>query len=158
MNKIFKVIWSKSKQCYVVVSEIAKNKTGKKKIVVAGIFAALAMVSSVQDVSAVTGSGRTNNFSNSGSGASFQEGEGLAIGTNATVAMVILIPLQLVFPLKLGDHLLLQLVVVRLRREKLDKLLLVGAQLMALVLLQSVVQQILLVFVILVRLVLQPLH
>ena len=44
MNKIFKVIWSKSKQCYVVVSEIAKNKTGKKKIVVAGIFAALAMV------------------------------------------------------------------------------------------------------------------
>ena len=76
MNKIFKVIWSKSKQCYVVVSEIAKNKTGKKKIVVAGIFAALAMVSSVQDVSAVTGSGRTNNFSNSRSGASFQEGEG----------------------------------------------------------------------------------
>ena len=44
MNKIFKVIWSKSKQCYIVVSEIAKNKTGKKKIVVAGIFAALAMV------------------------------------------------------------------------------------------------------------------
>ena len=86
MNKIFKVIWSKSKQCYIVVSEIAKNKTGKKKIVVAGIFAALAMFSSVQDVNAVTGSGRTNNFSNSGSGTSFQEGEGLAIGTNATVA------------------------------------------------------------------------
>ena len=45
MNKIFKVIWSKSKQCYVVVSEIAKNKTGKKKIVVASILAALAMQS-----------------------------------------------------------------------------------------------------------------
>ena len=43
MNKIFKVIWSKSKQCYVVVSEMAKNKTGKKKIVVASILAALAM-------------------------------------------------------------------------------------------------------------------
>ena len=86
MNKIFKVIWSKSKQCYIVVSEIAKNKTGKKKIVVAGIFAALAMVSSVQDVSAVTGSGGTNNFSNAGSGVSFKQGEGLAIGTNATVA------------------------------------------------------------------------
>ena len=43
MNKIFKVIWSKSKQCYVVVSEIAKNTTGKKKIVVASIFAALAI-------------------------------------------------------------------------------------------------------------------
>ena len=44
MNKIFKVIWSKSKQCYIVVSEIAKNKTGKKKIIVASILAALAMV------------------------------------------------------------------------------------------------------------------
>lgn len=41
MNKIFKVIWSKSKQCYVVVSEMAKNTTGKKKIVVAGILATL---------------------------------------------------------------------------------------------------------------------
>ena len=45
MNKIFKIIWSKSKQCYIVVSEIAKNKTGKKKIVVASILAALAMQS-----------------------------------------------------------------------------------------------------------------
>ena len=43
MNKIFKVIWSKSKQCYVVVSEMAKNTTGKKKIVVAGILASLAV-------------------------------------------------------------------------------------------------------------------
>ena len=41
MNKIFKVIWSKSKQCYVVVSELAKNTTGKKKIVVASILAAM---------------------------------------------------------------------------------------------------------------------
>lgn len=52
MNKIFKVIWSKSKQCYVVVSEMAKNKTGKKKIVVASILAVLAMQVSVVDVSA----------------------------------------------------------------------------------------------------------
>ena len=53
MNKIFKVIWSKSKQCYVVVSEMAKNKTGKKKIVVASILAALAMQAGVvTDVSA----------------------------------------------------------------------------------------------------------
>ncbi|WP_302208407.1 ESPR-type extended signal peptide-containing protein [uncultured Veillonella sp.] len=52
MNKIFKVIWSKSKQCYVVVSEMAKNKTGKKKIIVASILAALAMQVSVVDVSA----------------------------------------------------------------------------------------------------------
>ena len=53
MNKIFKVIWSKSKQCYVVISEMAKNKTGKKKIVVASILAALAMQAGVvADVSA----------------------------------------------------------------------------------------------------------
>ena len=53
MNKIFKVIWSKSKQCYVVVSEMAKNKTGKKKIVVASILAALAMqTAGVTDVAA----------------------------------------------------------------------------------------------------------
>ena len=43
MNKVFKVIWNKSKNGYVVVSEFAKNNSGKKKIVAAGIFAALAM-------------------------------------------------------------------------------------------------------------------
>ena len=52
MNKIFKVIWSKSKQCYVVVSEMAKNKTGKKKIVVASILAALVMQAGVVTVDA----------------------------------------------------------------------------------------------------------
>ena len=60
MNKIFKVVWSKSKQCYVVVSEIAKNTTGKKKIIVASIFAALAMQTvSITNVQAIneTGSG-----------------------------------------------------------------------------------------------------
>ena len=54
MNKIFKVIWSKSKQCYIVVSEMAKNHSGKKKIVVASILAAMAVGSGalVTDVSA----------------------------------------------------------------------------------------------------------
>ena len=47
MNKIFKVIWSKSKQCYVVVSELAKNTTGKKKIIVASILVALSMQSTI---------------------------------------------------------------------------------------------------------------
>ena len=95
MNKIFKVIWSKSKQCYVVVSEMAKNKTGKKKIVVAGILAALAMqTAGVTDVEAApipgdlasasfangtVGSGKTNglaigNASNSGSNQSIAIG------------------------------------------------------------------------------------
>jgi len=58
MNKIFKVVWSKSKQCYVVVSEIAKNTTGKKKIIVASVFAALAMQTvSITNVQAINESG-----------------------------------------------------------------------------------------------------
>ena len=43
MNKIFKVVWSKSKQCYVVVSEMAKNNSGKKRVL-ASVLAALAVV------------------------------------------------------------------------------------------------------------------
>ena len=58
MNKIFKVIWSKSKQCYVVVSEIAKNTTGKKKIVVASILATIAMQTvSITNVQAINDTG-----------------------------------------------------------------------------------------------------
>ena len=48
MNKIFKVVWSASKQCYVVVSELATNTSGKKKIMVATVLAALAMGGSLQ--------------------------------------------------------------------------------------------------------------
>ena len=48
MNKIFKVVWSASKQCYVVASELATNTSGKKKIMVAIVLAALAMGGSLQ--------------------------------------------------------------------------------------------------------------
>lgn len=48
MNKIFKVVWSASKQCYVVASELATNTSGKKKIMMATVLAALAMGSSLQ--------------------------------------------------------------------------------------------------------------
>ena len=48
------MIWSKSKQCYVVVSEMAKNTTGKKKIVVASILAGLAMSTMGTHVMAVS--------------------------------------------------------------------------------------------------------
>ena len=48
MNKIFKVVWSASKQCYVVASELATNTSGKKKIMVATVLAALAMGGSLQ--------------------------------------------------------------------------------------------------------------
>ena len=43
MNKIFKVVWSKTKECYVVVSEVAKNNGGKKKVL-ASVLAGLTMI------------------------------------------------------------------------------------------------------------------
>ena len=43
MNKIFKVVWSKTKECYVVVSEVAKNNGGKKKVL-ASVLATLAIM------------------------------------------------------------------------------------------------------------------
>ena len=46
MNKIFKVVWSKTKECYVVVSEVAKNNGGKKKVL-ASVFAALVATGSM---------------------------------------------------------------------------------------------------------------
>ena len=50
MNKIFKVVWSKTKECYVVVSEVAKNNSGKKKVL-ASVLAALAVVGAGAGVS-----------------------------------------------------------------------------------------------------------
>ena len=73
MNKIFKVIWSKSKQCYIVVSEMAKNHSGKKKIVVASILAAMAVGTTVFVEAARV---------SLGGGAAETEGS-IAIGTNS---------------------------------------------------------------------------
>ena len=60
MNKIFKVVWSKTKECYVVVSEVAKNNSGKKKAL-ATVFAALvaagAMTPNQVDAAASYGAG-----------------------------------------------------------------------------------------------------
>ena len=82
MNKIFKVIWSKSKQCYIVVSEIAKNKTGKKKIVVASILAILAMAGTVNSVEAAIPEGTTSDPLGIAMGALSKSGsnQSLAIG------------------------------------------------------------------------------
>lgn len=44
MNKVYRVIWSRTKNCYVIVSEIArKNQRGSSKG--RGVIAALAMTS-----------------------------------------------------------------------------------------------------------------
>ena len=85
MNKIFKVVWNKSKNCYVVVSEFAKNNSGKKKIVVAGIFAALAMTNA--NVALATNdvpSGSNATAVAFGSGASVTGLNAVGLGKDAT--------------------------------------------------------------------------
>ena len=89
MNKIFKVVWNKSKNCYVVVSEFAKNNSGKKKIVVAGIFAALAMTNAnvalaVNEVPTSTG-GASVAF---GDSATVTGANAVGLGSNASVTGV----------------------------------------------------------------------
>ena len=85
MNKIFKVIWSKSKQCYVVVSEMAKNTTGKKKIIVASILAGLAMSTMGPNVMAVSSIPFTDKPSSALGNGSVKPGttNGVAIGNAA---------------------------------------------------------------------------
>lgn len=97
MNKIFKVIWSTSKQCYVVVSEVANNKSGKKKIVVASILAALAAqsvgmmdvaaadVASTAIANAIPTTGKTNGFA-AGNEAQAKSNQSVAIGYRSSAS------------------------------------------------------------------------
>ena len=94
MNKIFKVVWNKSKNCYVVVSEFAKNNSGKKKIVVAGIFAALAMTNAnvalaVNDVP--TGASATAVAFGNGATVTGANAVGLGKNVKATLSDVVVI-------------------------------------------------------------------
>ena len=76
MNKIFKVVWSKTKECYVVVSEVAKNNSGKKKAlstVFAALVAAGAMIPGQVDAAAGYGA----------AGGTASGNDSVAIGTSA---------------------------------------------------------------------------
>ncbi|MBT9632046.1 hypothetical protein GPJ85_08725, partial [Veillonella parvula] len=87
MNKIFKVVWSKSKNCYVVVSEFAKNNSGKKKTVVAAILAALAMTNA--SISMAANTLPTNMHATAvglGAGASVTGDKAVGFGQNAAAA------------------------------------------------------------------------
>ena len=87
MNKIFKVVWSKSKNCYVVVSEFAKNNSGKKKIVVAAILAALAMTNA--SISMAANTLPTNMHATAvglGAGASVTGDKAVGFGQNVAAA------------------------------------------------------------------------
>ena len=92
MNKQYKVIWSKVRHCYVVVSELAK-RSGKTKSVKAQSCQKLAVTLTVLALSlGMTGVvGAANNTTGSGngvavgSGSSASDASGVAIGQNATV-------------------------------------------------------------------------
>ena len=79
------MIWSKSKQCYIVVSEMAKNTTGKKKIIVASILAGLAMSTMGPNVMAVSSIPFTDKPSSALGNGSVKPGttNGVAIGNAA---------------------------------------------------------------------------
>ena len=59
MNKIFKVVWSKTKECYVVVSEVAKNNGGKKKVL-ASVLATLAIMGTAAQMGTPVQAGANN--------------------------------------------------------------------------------------------------
>ncbi|WP_288843675.1 ESPR domain-containing protein, partial [uncultured Megasphaera sp.] len=54
MNRIFKVVWSKSRQAYIVVSEYAKSRGGKTKLVAAVLAFVMGMSAGTSVVSALT--------------------------------------------------------------------------------------------------------
>ena len=87
MNKIFKVVWSKAKQCYVVVSEVAKNHSGKKKIVVASVLAVLAVSAQVATVQATIPEGTLTNSAEIALGTRVEVGgdSSVGVGKNITV-------------------------------------------------------------------------
>ena len=82
MNKIFKIVWSKSRQCYIVVSEYAKNTSGKKAVATA--LVAFAFAQGIGDVYAVntTGSGWSDSVA-FGAGTDARAYNAIAIGKGA---------------------------------------------------------------------------
>ena len=75
MNKIFKVVWSKTKECYVVVSEVAKNNGGKKKAL-STVFAALVAVGAM-----IPGQAGAISFNGGNSGGHADGDASIAIGS-----------------------------------------------------------------------------
>ena len=96
MNKIYKVIWSKAKNCYVVASELAKRHTKSpvsgvySRTLVAGVLACVLSCGAVLPVYAGYTAGGAHGSSNPGSnwaGVAIGEGasakdDGVAIGYN----------------------------------------------------------------------------
>ena len=97
MNKVFKVIWSKTKNCYVVASELAKShtkapsKNGISRMLVCSVLACVCSFGAVMPVFAdgYTAGGATTAVDTSiaiGNGTSVSAPDSIAIGDGITIA------------------------------------------------------------------------
>ena len=94
MNKIFKVVWSKTKECYVVVSEVAKNNGGKKKAL-STVFAALVAVGAM-----MPGQAGAVSFNGGNSGGHADGDASIAIGSGWADSAYA----HTQFSIAIGDH------------------------------------------------------
>ena len=92
MNKIFKIVWSKSRQCYIVVSEYAKNTSGKKAIATALLaFSVLAGTGAVQAAPPGGEGGQSAFYVGRAATASGQNAQAMGVAAHATGAKSIAI-------------------------------------------------------------------
>ena len=92
MNKIFKIVWSKSRQCYIVVSEYAKNTSGKKAVATALVaFSVLAGSSAVQAAPPGGEGGQSAFYVGRAATASGQNAQAMGVAARATGAKSIAI-------------------------------------------------------------------
>lgn len=91
MNKIYKVIWSHAKNCYVVVSELAgshvKNNSGNRTKVLASAVLTVSLLASfpVDSLAADTATGAGTGVAY-GTGSNAPKAENVAIGKGATIS------------------------------------------------------------------------
>ena len=92
MNKVFKIVWSKSRQCYIVVSEYAKNTSGKKAIATALLaFSVLAGTGAVQAAPPGGEGGQSAFYVGRAATASGQNAQAMGVAAHATGAKSIAI-------------------------------------------------------------------
>ena len=92
MNKIFKIVWSKSRQCYIVVSEYAKNTSGKKAVATALLaFSVLAGTGAVQAAPPGGEGGQSAFYVGRAATASGQNAQAMGVAARATGAKSIAI-------------------------------------------------------------------
>ncbi|WP_276690513.1 ESPR-type extended signal peptide-containing protein [Acidaminococcus massiliensis] len=91
MNKIYKVIWSRAKNCYVVVSELAgshvKNNSGNRTKVLASAVLTMSLLASfpADSLAADTATGAGAGVAY-GTGSNAPKAENVAIGKGATIS------------------------------------------------------------------------